>query len=167
ARATEKLARIIAFCESSVCRRKYLLEYFGEHRDEVTCDACDRCMGSARPMLPAALRTYAPKPAPKKRTSRFDHRSEEVVSRRNTHRRNETDSADDLFEALRALRKKLAVDLGVPPFVIFADVALREMARDLPQDDESFLAITGVGAQKLKRFGPVFMKTIRDQRGLG
>ena len=67
-----------------------------------------------------------------------------------------------LFEELRRLRKQLADARGVPPFVIFADTSLREMCRRLPQDEESFLAITGVGDQKLKWFGPAFIKKIRE-----
>ena len=65
-----------------------------------------------------------------------------------------------LFEELRKLRKILADQRQVPPFVIFADTALREMVEDLPQDQESFLNITGVGQQKLKQFGSVFMEKI-------
>lgn len=75
------------------------------------------------------------------------------------------DSADsaydkELFERLRALRKRLADERGVPPFVIFGDVSLRGMALHLPQDQEGFSDIYGVGAEKLKRFGPVFVEEI-------
>jgi ATP-dependent DNA helicase RecQ len=69
---------------------------------------------------------------------------------------------DGLFEELRRLRKKMADERGVPPFVIFADTSLREMARRMPQDAAGFLQITGVGEQKLKWFGPVFTKAILD-----
>ena len=68
----------------------------------------------------------------------------------------------DLFEDLRKLRKQLADRRGVPPFVIFADTALRHMACDLPKDSESFLKIKGVGHQKLAQFGPAFIRRISD-----
>ena len=74
-----------------------------------------------------------------------------------------------LFEELRLLRKQLADARRVPPFVIFPDIALKDMSRRLPQDDESFLAVSGVGEKKLQQFGPVFMKKIREfgrNRGL-
>jgi ATP-dependent DNA helicase RecQ len=67
-----------------------------------------------------------------------------------------------LFEQLRVLRKKLADEKGVPPFVIFSDVALQEMACYFPQNSESFLQISGVGAMKLEQYGEKFMPIIRD-----
>jgi len=66
----------------------------------------------------------------------------------------------ELFAELRALRKKIADENCVPPFVIFGDVSLREMAHYLPRDEAGFSAIFGVGAEKLKRFGPAFMTAI-------
>ncbi len=67
-----------------------------------------------------------------------------------------------LFEVLRALRKRLADERGVPPFVIFGDVSLRDMAASLPKTDDDFTNIYGVGAEKLKRFGPIFIEAIAD-----
>jgi ATP-dependent DNA helicase RecQ len=69
---------------------------------------------------------------------------------------------NDLFEELRSLRKQLAMQRHVPPFVIFPDVALKDMARRRPCNDEDFLAISGVGEKKLQQFGAIFMKKIRD-----
>ncbi|MFQ6757667.1 MAG: DNA helicase RecQ [Deltaproteobacteria bacterium] len=67
----------------------------------------------------------------------------------------------ELFERLRAVRKGLADAAGVPPFVIFSDVALAEMAALLPIDDAAFLQIHGVGAHKLERYGAEFLGEIR------
>jgi ATP-dependent DNA helicase RecQ len=67
-----------------------------------------------------------------------------------------------LFEQLRVLRKSLADEKGVPPFVIFSDVALQEMAYYFPQNKESFLQISGVGAMKSEQYGEKFMPVIRD-----
>ncbi|MFA6375884.1 MAG: HRDC domain-containing protein, partial [Candidatus Paceibacterota bacterium] len=67
-----------------------------------------------------------------------------------------------LFEILKALRKKLADGKGVPPFVIFGNATLQEMARFFPADENSLMRITGVGSVKLKRFGKIFLKTIND-----
>ena len=65
-----------------------------------------------------------------------------------------------LFANLRALRKNLADAAGVPPFVIFSDRALAEMAASLPSDAEAFLAIHGVGAHKLELYGKAFLAEI-------
>ena len=67
-----------------------------------------------------------------------------------------------LFEELRALRKNLADQKSVPPFVIFSDVALREMAYYFPANKDSFLQISGVGAMKLAQYGEKFISIIRD-----
>ncbi|MEK7103711.1 MAG: RQC domain-containing protein, partial [Patescibacteria group bacterium] len=67
----------------------------------------------------------------------------------------------DLFQELRSLRKKLAEERNVPPFVIFNDKSLLEMTEHMPQDKDSFSKISGVGAQKLESFGTEFMKVIK------
>ncbi|MDG4476005.1 DNA helicase RecQ [Thiovibrio frasassiensis] len=67
----------------------------------------------------------------------------------------------ELFDSLRAVRKGLADAAGVPPFVIFSDVALAEMAAHLPTDTEAFLQIHGVGAHKLERYGADFLGEIQ------
>ena len=66
-----------------------------------------------------------------------------------------------LFERLRLVRKKLADAAGVPPFVIFSDKSLFEMAAFLPVDNDSLLAIHGVGLHKLKEYGPTFLAEIQ------
>ena len=67
----------------------------------------------------------------------------------------------DLFEKLRLLRKELADEQGVPPFVVFGDLALRQMAAYLPQSEENFSRISGVGQEKLKRYGKIFTEVIQ------
>ena len=69
---------------------------------------------------------------------------------------------DEHFEALRELRKEIADELGVPPYIVFSDKTLKEMASVLPQDDESFLDINGVGQVKLERYGKQFIEKIRE-----
>jgi len=69
---------------------------------------------------------------------------------------------EGLFERLRKLRKKIAQNKGVPPFVIFGDVSLYEMARYMPQSDDDFIKVSGVGSQKLERYGDIFMKSIKE-----
>ena len=70
------------------------------------------------------------------------------------------DCDDGLFDALRALRKRLADEAGVPPYVVFSDVTLRHLARDYPQIPGAFLAIPGVGERKLRDYGGEFMAEI-------
>lgn len=70
-------------------------------------------------------------------------------------------SADHgLFEELRQLRKELASMENVPPFIIFSDASLKDMAVKLPRTKEEFLEVKGVGMQKFERFGDAFLQVI-------
>jgi len=67
-----------------------------------------------------------------------------------------------LFEILRQTRRAMAQELNVPPFVIFSDAALRDMARRKPQNHIDFLGIHGVGKKKCQAFGDQFIQVIRE-----
>ena len=67
-----------------------------------------------------------------------------------------------LFERLRALRRQLADERGVPAYIIFSDVSLRQMAKNYPTTASEFRSIPGVGEQKLKNFGESFVREIRN-----
>jgi ATP-dependent DNA helicase RecQ len=71
-------------------------------------------------------------------------------------------SDDELFETLRALRRTLAEERGIPPYLIFSDASLREMARARPTTEEAFLQVRGVGLRKLQELGPRFLACIRE-----
>ncbi len=77
----------------------------------------------------------------------------------------EIDYDQELFDALRALRKDIARDAGVPPFVVFGDATLAEMAAELPTDSEALLRINGVGKHKLRRYGDRFLEEIVSHLG--
>lgn len=68
---------------------------------------------------------------------------------------------DPLFEELRIVRKSLADQAGVPPFVIFSDKSLQDMVARKPKDEQSFLEVSGVGANKLEKYGEQFLEAIR------
>jgi ATP-dependent DNA helicase RecQ len=67
---------------------------------------------------------------------------------------------DPLFEALRATRRELAAEAGVPPYVVFHDAVLRAMASDRPASLHAMGAIPGVGAKKLEAWGDAFLAVI-------
>ena len=69
---------------------------------------------------------------------------------------------DPLFDQLRALRMKLAQEAGVPPFVVFSDKTLRDMAARMPVTNDDFLEVNGVGLAKLERYGEAFMEEIKS-----
>lgn len=69
---------------------------------------------------------------------------------------------DPLFEELRVLRKRLADESNVPPFVIFSDKTLKDMCAKRPNTNEAFLEISGVGANKLEKYGQAFLEVINQ-----
>ena len=74
-----------------------------------------------------------------------------------------TGTGDSLFEALRQLRKRLADEAGMPPYIIFNDASLREMAQRQPTTLQEFSRIVGVGQAKLTRYGEQFVQLIRQR----
>ena len=75
----------------------------------------------------------------------------------------------ELFEKLRRVRTRLATELNVPPYMVFGDRTLQEMAHFIPLSSESLLRINGVGHRKLEDFGPAFLgevATYAEPRGL-
>jgi ATP-dependent DNA helicase RecQ len=79
---------------------------------------------------------------------------------RSRGRRREDYPHDPLFEALRARRRELAADAGVPPYVIFHDSTIREMAELKPASRSALSRISGVGAAKLDKYGDAFVEVI-------
>jgi ATP-dependent DNA helicase RecQ len=75
-----------------------------------------------------------------------------------------TGGDDALFETLRTLRKRLADEAGMPPYIIFNDASLRDMAQRQPTTLEEFSTIVGVGQAKLARYGQQFLDAIRNRR---
>jgi len=76
------------------------------------------------------------------------------------HRIGEIACDEALFEKLRGLRKQLADERGVPPYIVFSDVSLRQMARFYPADERELSRISGVGDRKLREFGALFLGEI-------
>lgn len=69
---------------------------------------------------------------------------------------------DPIFDALRACRRELALAAGVPPYVIFHDATLREMAQVRPKSLRDMALITGVGTRKLDAYGDAFLAVLKQ-----
>ncbi|MEZ0540343.1 DNA helicase RecQ [Fibrella arboris] len=74
-------------------------------------------------------------------------------------------SRDELFERLRVLRKRIADAQNVPPYVVFTDSTLEDMARLRPGTPDAFRNVSGVGERKLEMFGTAFLTEIADFLG--
>ena len=103
------------------------------------------------------------------RSSRARNRSGSILppkrERRSRRRDPQEHPHDPLFEALRAKRREIAVERGVPPYVIFHDSTLREMAGLHPTTMAGLAQVTGVGQAKRDAYGEAFLEVLRNWRG--
>jgi ATP-dependent DNA helicase RecQ len=74
----------------------------------------------------------------------------------------ENEKERQLFEKLRLLRLEIARKLELPPYVVFHDKTLKEMAILKPQSRTAMLQVTGIGKQKLERYGDRFLDVIKE-----
>lgn len=89
-------------------------------------------------------------------------RGEETVSRKQTVVKQLVEN-DALFEELRQLRLNLAQEQNLPPYIIFSDQTLKELAQKQPQTALAFLEIKGVGQNKLEKYGEAFLTVLRKK----
>lgn len=89
---------------------------------------------------------------------------EEIILKKITKQQVEVTETNDfdrsIFEELRILRKELSSKLRIPPYQVFSDVSLQQMAVSLPTNMKSFSKIKGVGNYKLEKFGKIFIEKI-------
>ena len=240
--ALRKLQDMAEYCESSSCRRKLLLTYFGEEFSEENCGSCDNCDhpkemidGTAVAKKIVACVQQLPSPygvalitdvltgakSSKVRNCHFDslpayatgkdysksqirtwigelirqgylartgdkypvirltNKSDSIgkgdtsvtlsipeqVTMKKTSPPSHgvtTTSEEKLFLHLKTLRKSIADQAGVPPYVIFPDKSLKEMAHTRPCELHNFRNIHGVGEIKLEKYGLVFTSAIKN-----
>ncbi|WP_038248931.1 DNA helicase RecQ [Ghiorsea bivora] len=237
-----KLNAMIGFSEATVCRRKVLLQYFGEERQD-DCGNCDVCLNppevfeatkdaqkalscvyrleqsfgmkyvidvlrgasherilsrqhdklstygigaeysqeqwsaifrqllhrglliqdisnySVLKLTPAATPVLRGEQSLELAKPRLRSKSKEKIKKSAKYADIKYDEV--LFEKLRELRKKLAVELDVPPYIVFGDATLVGMAQHKPLTEEAMLEVSGVGQVKLERFGKDFLAVIQ------
>ena len=217
-----RLNMLLAYCEAARCRRRLLLEYFGEASND--CGNCDVCRApgvridataEARKVLDAVrstgerfgagrviealgetgrrkeawqslirqmvgagllshdvrgyggLEIAAGGRAVLRGETRFECRPLEVTKPAKREARAERFAAQPeenrtLIASLKALRLRLSKERGVPPYVIFSDKSLIDMAERRPRNETEFGEVHGVGAVKLKDFAALFLDAIND-----
>lgn len=137
--ALDRLNKIMIYCESKFCRRKDILRYFGESFPENNCGRCDVCLNIPEIKIDAKDKSLILKDV-----------KEEIIYDK------------ILFKKLRTLRKQIADERNVPPFIIFGDFSLMQMSFYFPKNNDEFLKISGVGRYKLDHFSELFLKVIND-----
>jgi ATP-dependent DNA helicase RecQ len=243
--AERLLRKMFDYASTPRCRRKHLLEYFGERVSGDTCENCDNCINppqaydatvAAQKLLSCVYRVRAHsgfstgahhladvlcgnrtekvtawghdgistfglgaeydkdqwlalasellregwleqdpqrktllitddglRALKEKRTFAMVRRLKLKQNRKSKARNAQAGSVDgELFEGLRRLRKQIADDAGIPPYIVFSDATLRELARTKPMTLAAFRNVSGVGDVKLERYGEAFVAAIRQ-----
>ncbi len=140
------LGSMIGYAMSTNCLRRRILRYFGQDLAGVdeTCASCSVCGWKE----------------PKRAVAKHINPSHMQLTSPAVPDELPSDEDEALFQRLRALRKRLADEAQVPPYVVFSDKTLREMVRLRPQNHSELLLVSGVGQVKLARYGDAFLKEL-------
>jgi ATP-dependent DNA helicase RecQ len=148
-----KLQAVQKYAYTKECRRGFVLRYFGDPAARSRCSGCDNCLGIA---AVATVEEDAPRaPRPRKRAERT--------------RSGTTEVGDDLvmgaaeqrlLAALKTVRTSIAREEHVPPYIVFSDRTLAELAVRRPRSLTALQNVRGVGPMKLERYGPRFLAAI-------
>src|SRR5664280_813067 len=146
--ARQKLDQVFNYAYRSRCRRRAILDYFGDHAAITRC-TCDVCRGDVRSRPPAPLTGgIAPRRLAKAKPASSDE--------------DHLDQAAELrLERLKKVRSELAAEQKWPAFCIAHDSVLREVARAAPTSLDALADIRGIGANKLQKFGAAFLQAIK------
>jgi ATP-dependent DNA helicase RecQ len=140
-----KTVEMFRLVDRGICRHQAIVR----HLDEtiVPCGtSCDVCRGvGIESLVASAPRLAASRGVGATLSSAFDARPVNA----------------ELFERLRAVRKRLADAEGVPAYIVFSDAVLRQMAAVVPGSRSEMLALSGVGPVKLERYGEAFLEVLR------
>ena len=135
-----KLNEMIRYCETDECLRQFILSYFGDN-SPCTCEKCSNCVV----VEDEAEETYIQTGKEKKKALQLADLTPE---------------GQELFEQLRKCRTELAVEKGVPPYIICSDKTLKDMCAKCPVDSTAMAAVYGMGAQKIESYGARFTQVI-------
>jgi ATP-dependent DNA helicase RecQ len=143
-----KLQAVQSYAYTRECRRGFVLRYFGDPAARASCDGCDNCLGVA------AARVVG---------------KDTAAGVRSKTRRPKPEVADDfplgddeqrLLASLKAVRTSIAREEHVPPYIVFSDRTLAELAVRRPRSLTAFQDVRGVGPMKLERYGERFLDAI-------
>ena len=153
------LSAMIGYAMSESCLRARALRYFGQDASSLGegdgssgCGGCSVCLGTSADEY---LRAARPRRSFGALGAKGSYRTRELLSETEV-----TDEDERLFQRLCALRKQLADEHHVLPYMIFSDATLRAMVRRRPANVEELLEVSGVGRAKLQRYGDAFLEEV-------
>jgi ATP-dependent DNA helicase RecQ len=140
---------VFRMAETRTCRHAQFARHFGEELAPcgTSCDICQNFELLSKP---------ARQSAEERALARADRKRDRPESSP------PLDPDLSLFDRLRALRKEIAKERGVPPYVVFSDATLLQMASLRPQSNAQMLSISGVGPTKLEHYGERFLKALSE-----
>ncbi|MEP7050844.1 MAG: ATP-dependent DNA helicase RecQ [Pseudomonadota bacterium] len=152
-RTRAQAREVFRMAETRTCRHAQFAAYFGEVLPSCAT-SCDVCQPFE--LLRKKPARATPEERAQARAARKRERSEhpEAVA--------PFDPDLSLFDRLRALRKEIARERGVPPYVVFSDATLLEMASVRPRTNAQMLGVSGVGPTKLEHYGERFLKALAE-----
>ncbi len=164
----DKLKAVQSYAYAKTCRRSFVLRYFGDPAARDRCTGCDNCLGTT------AQRPSAQGPAPPRaRSARSVDKTGStgttgVGAKAASAPPVDTATADlapearERFERLRELRRNIAREAQVPPYIVFDDRTLRQIAVHRPRTLEAFGGLRGIGPVKTEKFGPRFLAAMAE-----
>jgi ATP-dependent DNA helicase RecQ len=166
----EKLDAVQRYAYAKSCRRAFVLRYFGDPAAGAACSGCDNCRGTtvARPEKEAPAKR--PRGASRVRPPASGKTSAAPRVRADAKRPDRDPASDlpdadrELFEHLRGIRREIAREQEVPPYIVFDDKTLRQIAVHRPRTLAAFGDLRGIGPVKTERFGARFLAAIADHQ---
>jgi ATP-dependent DNA helicase RecQ len=147
-----KLEMMQRYAYVTGCRRGFVLRYFGDKAASASCDGCDNCLGIKYRSAPASD-SDSPR-APRAKVPRRPRGSAPPPSALADDEREALDPTGiAVLEALRSMRTHIARADRVPPYVVFADRTLEEIARRRPKTLAALADVRGIGPAKLDKYG--------------
>ena len=152
--AERLLQGMIAYCTSSTCRRHFLMAYFGEYYNPLSPNAveasccCDICSNPQKLTKPEPNRITRKKTAKKPKTDKEAFIKDDEEGQR-------------IAQELRLWRRKTADEMNVPPYVIFGDKTLFDIASRKPHSTKELLDCNGIGENKARSFGESILRIVR------
>ncbi len=155
-----KLDTMQQYAYTRTCRRAFVLRYFGDPPARGNCSGCDNCLGTHQPSRPA--RSQAPAKPRRGGAGTGSRAAAPPAERRPPVEDEVTLSAADtiLLARLKSLRTQIAREERVPPYIVFPDRTLTEIALRRPKTEHAMAGIRGVGPAKLERYGARFVEIV-------
>ncbi|HEX2780018.1 MAG TPA: HRDC domain-containing protein, partial [Gemmatimonadaceae bacterium] len=162
-----KLDAMQQYAYTRGCRRGFVLRYFGDPAARPSCGACDNCLGTHVPATEQAPTRTRKREAPResrRQRGRVVGTDDVLVRFDQSNDAPALDpEASEMLARLKALRTSIAREDKVPPYVVFPDRTLAELAVRRPRTEHAMAEVRGVGPAKLEKYGERFLAVLRDE----